>query len=41
MADRTALAARRAAVASFALAHWSWDAAVSRYEQYYGASPAA
>lgn len=37
MADRPALSARRAAVAEFAVRHWSWDHAVDHYERYYAA----
>jgi phosphatidylinositol alpha-1,6-mannosyltransferase len=35
MADRSALSARRTAVAEFAARHWSWDHAVDQYERYY------
>jgi phosphatidylinositol alpha-1,6-mannosyltransferase len=37
LADRAALDARRAAVASFAARHWDWDQVVLRYEAWYAA----
>jgi glycosyltransferase involved in cell wall biosynthesis len=37
-ADRTALIARRAAVAAFAAEHWNWDVAVDQYLLFYAAS---